>query len=138
MSSTATRSRDFSELSNKKSQLQQMQRQEYFSPPSPTHLRKIEPIRRVSQHKVNISQMSDDKSSKIPSQQNINILIETNIPNDSDQPPPKITISHIQKAPIDHEKATFLRNAEPIPPKQIIVNQPILVEQRYLPKETVI
>ena len=58
MSSAATRSRGISESSLKKNTLLSAQNSEYFSPPSPVNLRRIEPIRRISRNKVNISQTS--------------------------------------------------------------------------------
>lgn len=75
MESTATKSIDLSEASNQKSQLQQAHKQAYFCPPSPQHLRRIEPIRRVSQQNAKISPRSEEKSSNSQSQPNINITI---------------------------------------------------------------
>lgn len=61
------------------------QRKEYFSPPSPKVVRKLESIKRISRNKIDISQASEQKSvrsNRSQSQQNIKIVIETNIPQD--------------------------------------------------------
>jgi hypothetical protein len=57
LSSAPSRTRFPSEFSNKRSGLVLERRNEYC-PPFPTNIVRLEPIRRISQHKVNISQMS--------------------------------------------------------------------------------
>ena len=62
-------------------------------PQSPTNLRRMEPVRRLSHHRLKIS--SADKQGQ---EQSIKIVIETNSANNQLDTPSRITISHSQGA----------------------------------------
>lgn len=108
MESTATKSINLSESSHQKSQLLQAHKQAYFCPPSPVHLRKIEPVRRIAQQNYQVSPRSEEKSNN-KSQQDIRITIESSIPKDSNQLPPKITVSHIQHSSIKKQSISVFQ-----------------------------
>ena len=132
---TVTHSRQLSQPSNQKSKLVQAQRRLEYCPPSPNHIQRIEPIRRISQHRVNISQTSEERSNGSLSQQNINIVIETQTKG-TGQPPPKITVSHIQKEASQNKKSSLVMRTPGIvrQPSAIshISNQTLLERSRQL------